>query len=125
MTPRALAAELVERAFIRLGDDLLDLDEHEPAAYRRLEAAVRTGLSLPSVNLDRRRRAVIAAVPKPHRDALRAALEKYVTAELDEHIVGQHAAYALGVAVGRSLAPSVAERIGGRPRASRGAGGAR
>lgn len=125
MTPRVVAARFVERAFIRLADDLLDLDEHDPATYRRLEAAVRKRLKLPSVNLDRLHRAVIAAVPEPHRDALRGALEKYVTAELDAHIVGQHAAYALGVAVGRSLAPSVAERIGEGACALRGAGGAR
>src|SRR5262245_21339606 len=125
MKPCLLAARLVERALIRVADDLLDAIEQDPAAYRRLEAAVRKGMKLQSVNLDRLERAVIAAVPAPHRDALRAALEKYVTAELDAHIVSQHAAYALGVAVGRSLAPSVAERIGDGARTPRGAGGAR
>lgn len=112
MTSQLAAQSFVEAVLTEVVRDVQDLAQQYHEVYQPIEDAVRADLRLPVADLTMLEQAIRDAACDEHRPAIAAALLRLIGAQTDDVRVKRQSAYLMGVAVGRTLHPAVARRVG-------------
>jgi hypothetical protein len=114
MTSHVAAQSFVEAVLTEVVRDAQELAHQYHEVYQPIEDAVRAELGVPIVNLDRLEQAIRDAAADDHRSAVSATLLQLIGTHADDVRVKQQAAYLMGVAVGCTVHPVVARKVGAR-----------
>jgi hypothetical protein len=112
MTPPLAAQSFVEAVLTEVVRDVQELAHQYHEVYQPIEDAVRADLRVPAIDLTVLEEAIRTAAADEHRPAVAATLLRLIGAHADDVRVKRQAAYLMGVAVGRTLHPAVARRVG-------------